>query len=148
MLAILGCEPRPSPGPDAPRAPRAVDRDNAGDMVDSTDRCTVLRDGCPGTTDEDGCPDVTFDRHHACEPDATTVRLLADAAEEMRREARLTRLAIQGEDAAAICVRDRLVAGGVDEKRLELARGGEGDVSLTVRAWDGRECGAGNATPP
>lgn len=127
----LGCSEPP-----APRAPERLE------IPDASDRCRVVREGCPGFED-DGCPDVVF--ASACEPDARTSSLLREAAEEMRCDPRYARVAVRGDAQSAACALDALVSHGVDAGRLHLEPSG-GQVGLEVSAWDGRDCRTGGPT--
>ncbi len=106
-------------------------------MVDSVDRCTVLRHGCPGMIEDDGCPDVSFAPHIACAD--PTHPLLVEAAAELAREPRLTTLEIRGDKVGAECARDRLIATGLLEERVVVVAS-SGDLSFATSAWAGSPC--------
>lgn len=136
-VTLVACTQSAPAAPPPGVAQVSPDRDNAGDMVDSVDRCTVLRHGCPRMMEDDGCPEVSLAPNNACAD--PTHQLLVEAAAELAREPRLTTLEIRGDKVGAECARDRMLATGLLAERL-LVVAGTGDVHFATRAWAGSAC--------
>ncbi len=134
LLIVAACSaPSVKPHPGELGAPSS----SAEDVPD--DLCAVIPAGCPGSSHDNGCPDVVFSAERACSPDDAMRRLIREATEDLAREPRLTRVAIRGDAKGAQCVHDALVVGGTAQARLAV-HPGSGDVALEAEVWDGQAC--------
>ncbi len=118
----------------------------SGDLPDPNDRCPTIANGCPGSEDTDGCPDVELALGPQCVFDPRTQATLRDIAAEMKKEKRLTTLTVvvSDKDCAAL-VTKRLVEAGVSagriESRITSPHGLDIDATFEVAAWEGKRCG-------
>lgn len=145
LAAVIACG-------GAQQKPPTVPADT-GDLPDVNDRCPNIPDGCAGSKDVDGCPDVSLVLGPQCViagRNADTLRVIAD---EMKTKNRLTTLGIVASDKdCAAHVVTELAAAGVASRiqsRIAQRRGLDLEVHFEVLGWDGKRCNDGRGvTPP
>ncbi len=145
VLVVLGVA-SVACGKTAPREPSTIG------VSKRPDTCTTIPHGCPGTADDDGCPDVLIEVGNDCKLTAKAVGDLQTAASEMLNEAKLTRLLVVAPTiVCANIVRAHLETHGVTAWRVIVAEDANRSfVSFQVDAWMGRDCRSGAAVkaPP
>jgi hypothetical protein len=126
-----------------------------GDIPDVAERCPPIPAGCPGSGDQDGCPDLSLSLGPRCELAGRNADLLREVADAMKKDRRLTVVSIVAtEKECAAQVKKRLADAGVDaarvDSRLTHPHGLELDIYFEVTAWDGKQCRDGGSafTPP
>jgi hypothetical protein len=136
FLACGGSSTKPATSP-------APVGSSSGDVPAESDKCLDIPTGCPGTADEDGCPDVGLEIGPDCNVGIKDGKTLARMAKEMQKETRLTRLRlVTSNKECAGAVATKLVAGGVAVERLETkVIPGNHYFYFEVASWDGKQCG-------
>lgn len=107
-------------------------------LVEATDRCLVLPDGCP-TFEDDGCPEIVIEGAAGCAHDRTQ-SLLDEIAARMQTQPKLGRVTIHGDPTLASCVASGIEKRGVDPARLATQDGKMPYVYFEITAWDGAAC--------
>lgn len=107
-----------------------------------SDKCLAFARGCPGSADDDGCPEQMIALGPDCTLAGDAEKQVATAAQEVMNEADLTRLAIVAPSPnCGDAVRARFEEAGVPPTRLETRTDtSRSFVSFQVLAWKGVVC--------
>jgi hypothetical protein len=134
---LLGC-PKPK-----------EDLGNVG-VSKASDKCTVLAHRCPGSADDDGCPDVMIEVGDSCQITAKGVENLQQAADEMLNDKDLTRLIIIAPTmTCANIVRAHFEQRNVPSWRLVVAeQANRTFISFEVAAFKEKSCRDGAPVKP
>ncbi len=108
----------------------------------AADTCAAIPRGCPGTADDDGCPDTMIPVGDDCALDAAAKDTLAAATQDALNERDLEVLRIVGPSKlCANAVRAHLEEAGVPSPRIETRIDpGRSFVSFEVAVWKGVRC--------
>lgn len=116
----------------------------------SKHKCPLVPHGCPGSSDEDGCPDPLFAVGESCTITAEIASTLASTAEEMLNEKDLSRMRIVAPTmTCANSFRAHLEQQGVPDHRLTMTVAEDrSTVSFEVDAWKELDCKSGGPVRP